>query len=103
MFKRRKGIDEFKIARAFAVVAVMVALYGISVSATALIGDAPDTGARPGSFWAPRSAASVAPQQREARDDRPGGTSFWVESPSPASSSVALRLAGEVRQSAREF
>jgi hypothetical protein len=100
MSKRRKEIDEFKIARAFAAVAVMVALYGISLSAVALINDAPDTVAGPKSFWAPRSAATVAPR-REARADRPGGISFWTETPAPASSGAELRLAGEVRQSVR--
>jgi hypothetical protein len=98
MPKRRKGIDEFKIARAFAAIAVMVALYGISLSATALIGDAPDAAVHPGSFWAPRHAASVAPQ-RQVRDDRPSGTSFWAESPSSTAPHGAIRLAGELEPS----
>jgi hypothetical protein len=99
MSKRRKGIDEFKIARAFAAVAVMVALYGISVSATALIGDTPDTGARLGSFWAPKSAATITPQ-RQVREDRPSGTSFWESSPSSTSPRDGLLLAGGLGQSA---
>jgi hypothetical protein len=102
MSKRRKGVDEFKIARAFAAVAAMAALYGISLSAVALINAAPDTVAGPRSFWAPRSGATAAPR-REAHEDRPGGISFWAERPAPAASNAGLRLAGEVRQSARAF
>jgi len=37
MRKSRGGIDEFKIARAFGVIAVTVALYGVTLSAAALV------------------------------------------------------------------
>jgi hypothetical protein len=102
MSERRKGIDEFKIARAFAAVAVAVALYGISLSAVALIGDAPDTGARPGSFWTPRNVPAVIPQ-RDARDNRRSGTSFWAEKPSSTSPHSAVRLAGDLERAATGF
>jgi hypothetical protein len=102
MSKRHEGIDEFKIARAFAAVAVMVALYGISLSAVALINGAPDTVAGPKSFWAPRNTAARA-SQREARASGPSGTSFWAANSSSTSSSAGLRLAGDVGQAARDF
>lgn len=117
----RKGIDEFSIARAFAAVGVAAALYGISLSAGALISQPPDAGkedvkwflrhsaapesvhevpkasTRPGSFWTESSAAIAAPHKVTPR-----GISFWDQG-NQVPQSGSLRMAGDLERSAGAF
>ncbi len=72
---RLKGIDEFGIARGFGVVAMSAALYGVSLSAAALI-EPTEAIAQEKSFWTARSAETTAPQAR-ASDAKSRGASFW--------------------------
>ena len=60
MRKGPGGIDEFKIARAFGAVAVMVALYGVTLSATALVEQPVARSAQPLRWYEQTEPAKVA-------------------------------------------
>ena len=73
MRKGPGGLDEFKIARAFGVIAVMVALYGVTLSAVALVEQPAAERAEP-LKWYERigPALQSAPPSEAVR-----GVSFW--------------------------
>lgn len=101
MRKGFNGIDESSIARAFGAIALLVALYGVALSATALVEEPATAGAespkwfeRAGtvierapqstialvqgaSFWAP-AASEVGASPSRVRKPTPSGTSFWA-------------------------
>ncbi|MCG6873753.1 MAG: hypothetical protein LJE97_01555 [Betaproteobacteria bacterium] len=124
MRKGPGGIDEFKIARAFGAVAVMVALYGVTLSATALVEQPVARSAQPLRWYEqtepakPRQSASSNVVERDvsfwtsakpkaralppsAREPRTRIASFWA--PRDPVRSDDLKLASSLEQPKDQF
>ncbi len=76
MGDRFKGTEGFGIMRAFGAVAVLVALYGFSLSASALIDRPVETGAKRLDWFAPAPAATA--QRSNPAKEAANRVSFWA-------------------------
>jgi hypothetical protein len=72
---RIKGIDEFSVARAFGMIAAAVALYGISLSAVALLDQPTEPGVTNPVWYAPKAPVE---QRSEPTEPVTRGESFWT-------------------------
>lgn len=97
MGDRIKGTEGFGIMRAFGAVAILVGLYGFSLSAAALIDNPQEPSAKRPEWYAP--AAAAAEQRPESTMAPRPGASFWTSTgpavgASPAIAAVSVSGAG---------